>query len=629
MTPDEMAKPIDLASAEDFVVGRLQVRPSLREIEDDGTITTLEPRVMQVLVLLSEMHGRTVPRDLLVERCWGGVVVGEDAIQRCISRLRKIAEATAAFEIITLSRVGYRLAPCERADASPGQDCLLAVLPFDNLSGDPEFDYFADGVSEEILQSIARSSPIRVIGRTSSFQYRGQHKQIGRIAKELGATHVLDGSVRRSSDMLRVSAQFTEIADHSLLWSDRFDGSVANPFDLQDAVARGTVAALHGIFVEPANTPHPSGAAFDALLRLRHLFNNQGFGGDDEEVIRAVEMLSPDSAEAWGIVAKVRAAQRWTAGPEREADLRAAASLAARRALAVDPNNGAAHKALFMLEPPAGRFAEREETLEHARQSRPEDSEILWSLYLHYLSVGRLGLSAQMAEEAYRRDPLRPLNMIAYANSLYTAGLPNQALALMNHAIDRWPHDATVFAITIWTAAVENEHAFAKALLAGDWRDRYPDGSRPLVERAAMITRGIIDDPEELREALLDELGAIAEAGGVNLGLLGLSAYLGSDLETVFDHADRMPVESLRSADAIVAPLEGTSHLFLRVNARLRQSPRFVTICQRLGLPDYWQGSGSWPDCADETAGFYDFRALCRSAMAASAHTAPQPATGA
>ncbi|MDX2211316.1 MAG: winged helix-turn-helix domain-containing protein [Sphingopyxis sp.] len=611
MMSDGATPPIDLAGCADLTIGGLVVRPSLREIEAGGTVETLEPRVMQVLVLLAEMEGRTVSRDLMVERCWGGVIVGEDAIQRCIGRLRKVAEATNAFEIVTLSRVGYRMNARIDAATPVPPERLLAVLPFDNLSNDPDFDYFADGVSEEILHLIARGSSIRVIGRTSSFQYRGSDKNIARIAQELGATHVLDGSVRRSGDALRVAAHLMELSDQTMLWADRFDGDTANPFDLQDAVARAAVQALNGALKPVADAKPVSAEGFDALLRLRQLLSGTSFGGEDETVIAAVESLTPDSAEAWGTIAKVRASQRWTAPPMREVALRAAAHFAAQRALALDPNNGSAHKALFMLEPPAGRFLAREEQLERAYAARPEDGELLWSLYLHYLSVGRLALSAQMAEEAYRVDPLRPLNVIAYANSLYTSGLPTQSLALMHHAVDRWPSDPTVFAITIWTAAVQGEHDFVRALMSGDWRSRYQEHSQILTDRAVFVVEGLLRAPDKLLAASLKRLEVSIELGETAVSLVGLCAYLGADLDDLYDLVDKMPVEKLLAPDALLPPLDGLSHLFLRVNARLRESPRFVDLCRRLGLIDYWRQTGNWPDCVGDVAQHYDFLGQC------------------
>jgi TolB-like protein/tetratricopeptide (TPR) repeat protein len=609
MTRTQAPARIDLAAIADFPLGSARLRPSLREVAANGTIETLEPRVMQVLVLLAQAAGRTVSRDEMVERCWGGTIVGEDAIQRCIGRLRKLADASGAFEIVTLSRVGYRL----EVRGSPGDDAgperLLAVLPFDNLSDSAGFDYFADGVSEEILQAIARGSAIRVIGRTSSFQFRGQGKIVARMAQELGATHVLDGSVRRSGERLRVSAHLMELGDQTLLWSDRYDGSLGDPFTLQDEVARGVIDALHGVLRPAAPAQPVSGVGLDALMKLRRLLDHTSFGGEEEAVIAAVERLAPTSAEAWGIVAKVRASQRWSAEPSREAQLRAAARAAADRALQIDPHCGAAHQALFMTEPLAGRFLAREVRLERAHAANPEDGELLWSLYLHYLSVGRLEHSASMAEEAYRIDPLRPLNVMAYANTLYTSGLTKQALALMHHAVDRWPNDATVLAITVWTAAVEGEHEFVRALLRADWRQRFTQLKHPLMERAVQAAEGILDDPRRLLGETRRRLESAIEAGRVELGLVGLLAYLGMELDALYDLVDRAPFAQLKDPSTLLGPLNGLSHLFLRVNRRLRESPRFAGLCARLGLCDYWREAGRWPDCLAEVAPFYDLKA--------------------
>src|SRR5438093_7993861 len=107
---------IDLASEPDFALGNLRVRPSLREVSTHGQAETLEPRVMQVLVAFAQQRGEVVSRDRLVERCWGGRAVGEDAVNRCIARIRRLSAAQGGFAIETIARVGYRLAEEAPAD---------------------------------------------------------------------------------------------------------------------------------------------------------------------------------------------------------------------------------------------------------------------------------------------------------------------------------------------------------------------------------------------------------------------------------------------------------------------------------------------------------------------------------
>ncbi|MBL0923621.1 MAG: winged helix-turn-helix domain-containing protein [Sphingomonadaceae bacterium] len=602
---------INLAEEADFSLGPATVRPSLREVAAGGNAHVVEPRVMQVLVLLASHRGQTVSRDQLVERCWGGVIVGENAIQRCIGLLRKLAEATCAFEIVTLARVGYRLNAREGEASAQQPERLLAVLPFDNLSNDPEYDFFADGVTEEILHAIARRSSVKVIGRTSSFQYRGNDKVIARIGQDLGATHVLDGSVRRSGAILRVAVHLMEVADQTMLWSDRFDGDSDNPFDLQERVANGTVAALHGA-LEPAYAAQPlTGAAYEAMLKLRRLVHSHApkKEADIATLFDRISEAAPDNAEALALMANGLAALRWTAKNEgEELRLRTGAQEAAEKALAIDPGCGAAHKALFLLEPPAGRFAACEERLEKAHAASPADSELLWSLYLHYLSVGRLGKSRQMAEEAYRVDPLRPSSVMAYANALFTDNRPRQSLALMHHAVDRWPNDPTVFATSIWTAAVGGEPEFARSLLATNWRERYAPAGVAIMERSLFAVEGILSAAPHLIDRAVERLKADIASGAPQFSLIGLCSFLGMDLDVLYDIVDGASFDHLKQPTGRLSPNDGILHLFLRVNARLRTNPRFVNLCGRLGLIDYWRETEHWPKCTNQLAEVYDFK---------------------
>src|SRR5262245_9659007 len=213
--------PIDLARAAPFALGPIEVRPATREVASAGAAEVLQPRIMQVLVALGARAGVVVSRDELIRLCWDRQAVGDDAINRCIARLRQLGEAHGAFEIVTIARVGYRLdarkvatdSPVEKPDATP----VLAVLPFENLSSDPEMQFFSDGVSEEILAAVSRVDGLRVIGSTSSFSFRGLRK--GEAARALAATHVLDGSVRRSGARVRIAAQLTEAESGQVLWS--------------------------------------------------------------------------------------------------------------------------------------------------------------------------------------------------------------------------------------------------------------------------------------------------------------------------------------------------------------------------------------------------------------------------
>ncbi len=607
---------IELAREKDFPLGDLLVRPSMREVSGVSGKHTLEPRVMQVLVALAEARGSTVSRDELIARCWGRMVVGDDAVQRCIGKLRKLADLTGSFTIETLSRIGYRLIALSPHDptaaAPPAETRLLVVLPFDNLSGDPELGYVADGVADEILQAISRRSTIRTIGRTSSFQFRGENKDVDQIADALGATHLLDGSVRRVGGHVRIAAHLMDLSDRTMIWSDRFDGNTDDLFALQDVVAVAAVKALDGQFVQARSRPARTAEAHDLIL---HMHSWTGPPASDDLPSRLLRLerlrtLAGDDAAAWGILASAGAALSWVLSSHERIQVREQARHAAHRALELDPANGSAHKALYLLEPTIGRYIEAEKRLLAARTAAPDDGEVHWSLYTHYLSVGRLQDSFAEAENAYRVDPLRPPNVMAYANALFTQNREPQALGLMRHALDRWPQDPLVFAIALWTAASAGEFAFLDDIMQRSPFSQFPEDAKQLIAPALLAIEAIRRPSIEIRTQALGMLRTDVANGPPRLSLLGLCAALGVDLDELYDLIEASCFEPLWRADVTLSVLDGPAHLFLRVNTRLRESPRFVHLCRRLGLVDYWRASGTSPDCFLETSKHYNFAEL-------------------
>jgi TolB-like protein/DNA-binding winged helix-turn-helix (wHTH) protein len=615
--------PVDLAAEPDFALGQTRVRPSSRELVTPTQTVALEPRVMQVLVVLGASIGRTVPRAELLARCWGGVVVGEDALQRCIGRLRKVAELVGGFEIETLSRIGYRLHAEEPPSAAGGDAALrmrrgplLAVLPFDDLPADGAAPPLGDGFADEILWTIGRRSNLRAVGRTSSSQFRGARKDVAEIERALGATHLLDGSVQSVDGSIRVRAHLMDLADQSILWSDRFDGRLDDLFALQDAVAAATVRALRGVFRGAQTRSGARPETFALIQTLRRTLSPVAAPapGPSEAQWTEFERAAGDDAEAWGLLAVAYATRRWAAGPRQEPRLRDAARAAAQQALGLDPNCGAAHKALYLLEPALGRFVEIEQSLLHALAASPEDGDVCWSLYHHYLTVGRLAESFQAAENAYRVDPLHPPNALGYANALYSANRRAEAVALMRHTIEHWPEDPMVHAVALWTAAAAGEFDFVDAIVAQRRHERFPEEAQRMVAPAMAAVAAIRHPTADACALALERLEADISTGPPRFSQIGLCAYLGADLDTLYGLLERADFAALRSPASRLSPMDGVGHLFLRVNARLRTDARFVALCRRLGLTDYWLCTERWPECVSETTPLYDFVALSRKA---------------
>jgi TolB-like protein len=237
--------PVDLAREPAFRLARVDVHPATREVIAAGLRQVLEPRVMQVLVALARRRGEVVSRDELIDACWRGRIVGDDAVSRCIAALRRLAAAWGGLVIETVARVGYRLDEVAAAQAEGAAAVvLLAILPFDSLSDESELAHFSEGVTQEILLAVAGGNAMKVIGGAASFHFRGASKVVRNVVDELNATHVLDGSVRRCGQRVRVAAQLIECEGQTILWTGRFDREVADVFESQDAVAEAIASEL-------------------------------------------------------------------------------------------------------------------------------------------------------------------------------------------------------------------------------------------------------------------------------------------------------------------------------------------------------------------------------------------------
>jgi TolB-like protein len=239
---------VDLAREPAFQLSAVHVRPATREVVGfSGLREVLEPRVMQVLVALARRRGEVVSRDELIDSCWRGRMVSDDAVSRCVASLRRLGAMCGCMAIETIPRVGYRLdevvANSERREPADPQ-VLVAVLPFETLSDDAEMAWFSEGVAEEIFQAVGRCTSLKVLGRAASFQFRGPRKVVSQVAAEFHATHVLDGSVRRHERRVRVCAHLIECGGQTTLRTQGFERELSDVFALQDAIAEAVAEAL-------------------------------------------------------------------------------------------------------------------------------------------------------------------------------------------------------------------------------------------------------------------------------------------------------------------------------------------------------------------------------------------------
>jgi adenylate cyclase len=230
-----------------------------RELRRQGELVPLQDKPFRLLLLLLENPGQLVTRDDIRQRLWSSdtFVEFDDSLNHAVKKLREaLGDSPAKPRFIeTLSRRGYRfVAPVNTASSthnvepkSPSvskEAVALAVLPFLNLSSDPSDEYFGDSLAEEIINALARVPGIRVAARTSAFQFRGAAHDLANIADRLNVRTIVEGSVRRAGDRVRVTAQFVDLADGYQIWSERYDRQIGDIFAIQDDIAQAIVEQL-------------------------------------------------------------------------------------------------------------------------------------------------------------------------------------------------------------------------------------------------------------------------------------------------------------------------------------------------------------------------------------------------
>ena len=226
--------------------GSLQVED--REVD-------LRPKSFAVLRHLVENAGRLVSKEEVFKSVWNQRVVSDELLMRCISEVRAAVGDHDQTIIKTVPRRGYLFAglltqqPTSESNQTAHSPMTegkptIAVLAFANMSGEPEQEYFSDGISEDIITELSRFSELVVIARNSTFQYKGKHTDVRQIGRELGVGYVLEGSVRRESGRVRVSAQLIDATTGGHRWSERYDRELGDVFALQDELARTIVALL-------------------------------------------------------------------------------------------------------------------------------------------------------------------------------------------------------------------------------------------------------------------------------------------------------------------------------------------------------------------------------------------------
>jgi TolB-like protein/class 3 adenylate cyclase/tetratricopeptide (TPR) repeat protein len=481
---------------------------------------------------------------------------------------------------------------------------VLAVLAFDNLSSDPEMQFFSDGVSEEIIRRLSRAAKLKVIGRTSSFQFRGERK--AEAARSLDCSHVLDGSIRRAGGRVRIGAHLVEESSRTTLWSDRYDRGLEDIFAVQDEISENIAGALDQAF-STFSTQAVDPAVYDLYLRA----SPKSYAPDELRIhvglLEVVTQRAPHFVEAWGRLAYLRAFLHFY---QPFADRAASAGLVAReaaRALALDPQNIEALAAQLFVIPPFGRFVEGDAAMERIRRA-PGSGHARGYIGWYLRTTGRVRESLEETERAYRLDALDPMSANGVALARMAAGRLAEAVPVYEELVARVPDMSFPVSSLLRAYAFQQDWAAVDRLLElAEKRQlrEFQDGL-PFIRAKRDPTPQNIDGWRSAFEAHVNKTGC------VDVSRLVYSAHLGL-VEEAYQAAETACLEPSGSSDDIMGP-DGyrTSLLFQAGMPELRNDARFAPLCARLGLVEFWMATGKWPDCADDVP--YDFRAECAKA---------------
>jgi TolB-like protein/Tfp pilus assembly protein PilF len=433
----------------------------------DDVVLALRPKSFDVLVYLVENSGRAVSKGELIDNVWQNVAVTENSLAQCIKEIRQALNDDAQTEIQTVSKRGYRFAsPVVEIDghnldsrqaAKPASEIRvlplpdrpsIAVLPFDNMSGDASQEYFSDGISEDLITGLSRIRWLFVIARNSTFVYKNRAVDVRQVARELGVRYVLEGSVRRAGKQLRISAQLIDALTGGHHWAEQYDRKLGDIFAVQDEITRSVVAtieprllAAEGVraFLRSSDdlgawelvarakthlwrlTRSDNEAAIEALKRAVEAYpdygparsllgfclvfaahngwteRDRGLLAGREQILRAIAL---DDCDPWGQIAF----GYWSMMERRTEE-----SIAAfRRAVNLNPSSAAAHCYLSHGLAFAGQDREAIAHGKEAIRLSPLDPEMAMFLggiaVAHYLA-GRYAEAVRYSEELLRLRP--------------------------------------------------------------------------------------------------------------------------------------------------------------------------------------------------------------------------------
>jgi serine/threonine protein kinase/Tfp pilus assembly protein PilF len=340
-------------------------------------------------------------------------------------------------------------APASTAGAAAvAETNSLAVLPFTNMSSDKDQEYFSDGLTEELLNALVKIPELKVAGRTSSLAFKGKNEDLRSIARKLGVSNILEGSVRKAGNKIRITAQLVKAEDGFHLWSETYDRTLDDIFAVQDDISRAVAAALQVTLLgKGTDAPKPDAEAYDLVLKAHFVMQK----ASEETILQGKRLLeqalkiSPAYAPAWAMMglANQRDGEIATSVAARQ-QARERARQALDRALKLDPNLAIAHSRMGGVQWDSWDFAGAERSTARALAAEPNNSIVMGNAALVYGYVGRMDEAMALEKRVLEADPLSLTAHINLANYYMVVGRLDEAESLCRKALELAPDSGGV-----------------------------------------------------------------------------------------------------------------------------------------------------------------------------------------
>jgi TolB-like protein/DNA-binding SARP family transcriptional activator len=509
-------------------------------------------------------------------------------------RLRPAVVSAVLILVVAIAASWFLLSPSDTLAPAAGDAAIaeqrlpaapisVVVLPFVNLSGDPGQEFFSDGMTEEVTAALVKVPGLRVVARTSAFQFKDPGQDVRMVAQSLGASHLVEGSVRRSGTRFRVNAQLVDAASGTNLWTESYEPEPDDLLAIQDDIANAIAAALRGPLglqdgSQISSTHIGDLDTYQKFLRARTMVHQRGYGSLEEGsgLLEEVVAGNPDHAPAWAYLAQgyifaLNYHPAWLSGDFEILEPIAAASMpkaerAARRAVQLDPNLADGYALLGLTLELRGELAEAEDLYRQAMVLDPTNPDVLHFYSRLLAEVGRLEESLAMRQQLRALDPFVPVY------NFVTAWL-------------FWLNDDTDTAMAISDALPPAHRAYASPQLLAAV-GRYEEAAELALNAADMFLPGVAEAVAGLLRSAPTEVAspeALPRLGWFTFVYL----HVGASERTLEFYEDGVAAGySVSISNAL---------LWQRYYASLRQTERYKNFMRNRGVVEYWRERG-WPE---------------------------------